>query len=219
MQKKFGLPVDNRTDTSLIDWALWSIAPARNDADFQALLEPIWRYANETPSRVPLSDWFVTTDAKKRGFQARPVVGGIFVKMLSDAPTWQKWARRGVNPTGPWAPIPIGSVAREVVPTAQTVQVKWRYTLEQPATDWTKPGFDDSAWKEGVGGFGTKGTPGATSSAMSEPRPQLFSHFHFGVRVTPRENNPSSAPARSTSNRPRISAGDIVFPGSGYFAR
>ena len=49
VQKKYGLPVDNRTDTSLIDWALWSIAPARNDADFQALLDPIWRYANETP--------------------------------------------------------------------------------------------------------------------------------------------------------------------------
>ena len=68
VQKTYGLPVDNRTDTSLIDWALWSIALARNHADFQALLEPIWRYANETPARVPLPDWFVTSDAKRRGF-------------------------------------------------------------------------------------------------------------------------------------------------------
>ena len=159
--KKYGLPVDNRTDTCLIDWALWSIAPARSDADFQALLDPIWRYANETPSRVPLSDWFITTNAKQKGMQARPVVGGIFIKLLSDPATWQKWAKRGVNTSGPWAPIPIGGVAKEVVPTAQTAQVKWRSTLEQPADDWTKPGFDASAWKEGVGGFGTKGTPGA----------------------------------------------------------
>jgi len=161
VQNKYGLPVDNRTDTSLIDWALWSIAPARNEADFQTLLDPIWRYANETPSRVPLSDWFVTTDAKQKGFQARSVVGGIFIKMLADAPTWTAWSKRGANTGGPWAPIPIGGVAKEVVLTARTAQVKWRYTLEQPAEDWTKPGFDDSAWKEGIGGFGTKSTPGA----------------------------------------------------------
>lgn len=109
--KKYGLPVDNRTDTSLIDWALWSIALARNDADFQTLLQPIWRYANETASRVPLSDWFDTTDARQKGFQARSVVGGIFIKMLSDPPTWKKWARRGANAGGPWAPVPIDDAA------------------------------------------------------------------------------------------------------------
>jgi hypothetical protein len=95
VQKKFGLPVDHRTDTCLIDWALWSIAPARSAADFQALLEPIWNYANETPARVPLSDWFVTTDATQKGFQARPVVGGIFIKLLTDPPAWKKWAAAG----------------------------------------------------------------------------------------------------------------------------
>jgi hypothetical protein len=119
VQKKYGLPVDNRTDTSLIDWALWSIALARSDADFQALCEPIYRYANETPSRVPLSDWFVTTDARQKGFQARPVVGGIFIKMLADAPMWAKWAGRGANVNGPWAPIPLDATAKEVVPTSQ----------------------------------------------------------------------------------------------------
>jgi hypothetical protein len=161
VQNRYGLPVDNRTDTSLIDWALWSIAPARTQADFQALLEPIWRYANETPSRVPLSDWFVTTDAKQKGFQARPVVGGIFIKLLADAPTWAKWAERGAKTAGPWAPIPIGGVVKEIVPTAQSARVKWRYTLEPPSGDWVKPDFDDSAWQQGIGGFGTKGTSGA----------------------------------------------------------
>ncbi|MCX6875642.1 MAG: DUF4965 domain-containing protein [Verrucomicrobia bacterium] len=95
VQKQFGLPVDHRTDTCLIDWALWSIAPARTDADFQALLEPIWHYANETPSRVALSDWFITTDARQKGFQARPVVGGIFIKLLTDPALRAKWAKQG----------------------------------------------------------------------------------------------------------------------------
>ena len=161
VQKKYGLPVDNRTDTSLIDWALWSIALARKDADFQALLDPMWRYVNETPSRVPLSDWFSTTDAKQEGFQARPVVGGIFIRMLANSSTWKKWASQGVNVSGSWAPIPIGGPTREVIFTAQTAQVKWHYTLEPPPDDWSRLGFDDSSWKEGVSGFGTKGTPGA----------------------------------------------------------
>ena len=114
VQKKYGLPVDNRTDTCLIDWALWSIAPARSDADFQALLDPIWRYANETPQRVPLGDWFVTTTAAHKAMQARPVVGGLFIKLLANPATWTKWANRGVNTIGPWAGFPIGSAAREI---------------------------------------------------------------------------------------------------------
>ena len=161
VQKKYGLPVDHRTDTCLIDWALWSIAPARKDADFQALLDPIWRYANETPTRVPLSDWFVTTDATRKGFQARPVVGGVFIKMLTDAPTWKRRAGQGSNVNGPWAPLPVPAPTRDVVPTAQHAQVKWRHALAEPAADWFKSGFDDSLWPEGVAGFGTKNTPGA----------------------------------------------------------
>lgn len=49
----------------------------------------------------------------------------------------------------------------EVVPTALTERVMWRYTLEKPAENWQMPGFDASAWKEGRAGFGTRGTPGA----------------------------------------------------------
>lgn len=161
VQKPFGLPVDNRTDTSLIDWAMWSIALARNDSDFQALLEPLFRYANETPSRVPLSDWFFTTDAKQKGFQARPVVGGLFIKMIANQSMWKKWVKRGSNATGPWAPIPVAPPPTEIVLTARKGPVNWRYSLEQPPADWFKPEFNDAAWSNGPAAFGTKGTPGA----------------------------------------------------------
>jgi hypothetical protein len=48
----------------------------------------------------------------------------------------------------------------ELVPTAPTERVTWRFTLEKPADDWFMPEFDASAWKESLAGFGTRGTPG-----------------------------------------------------------
>jgi hypothetical protein len=48
-----------------------------------------------------------------------------------------------------------------VVPTSQAKGLTWRYSLGKPEANWFKPDFDDSKWKEGEGGFGTKGTPGA----------------------------------------------------------
>ncbi|MEO5917727.1 MAG: PQQ-dependent sugar dehydrogenase [Luteolibacter sp.] len=35
-----------------------------------------------------------------------------------------------------------------------------KYTTERPDEKWAAMPFDDSAWKESVGGFGTQGTPG-----------------------------------------------------------
>lgn len=45
--------------------------------------------------------------------------------------------------------------------SAEEIADKWRYTLKRPADNWRKPDFDDTEWKEGFGGFGTRDTPGA----------------------------------------------------------
>jgi hypothetical protein len=47
-----------------------------------------------------------------------------------------------------------------IVPNALQGRVVWKYTTEKPPADWIKPDFDDSKWSEGIGGFGTEGTPG-----------------------------------------------------------
>ena len=39
--------------------------------------------------------------------------------------------------------------------------MEWQYTFEKPADNWFKPGCDSSAWKKGLAGFGSQGTPGA----------------------------------------------------------
>lgn len=57
--------------------------------------------------------------------------------------------------------LPASALPRRVslVPTAEKAPVPWRYVLEKPAGDWSKPDFDDAAWKPGVAPFGTEEPP------------------------------------------------------------
>ena len=62
-------------------------------------------------------------------------------------------ANRGKFPPEPKMTVLIQSSQQEGMP--------WRYSLERPNENWFKPEFDGAGWKEGLGGFGTTGTPGS----------------------------------------------------------
>jgi hypothetical protein len=90
----YGLPLDNRKDYTKLDWIVWSATIASRREDFQEIIHGAYAYAHSTPDRVPLSDWYDTKTARQVAFQARPVVGGVFMKMLSDPAMWTKWSSK-----------------------------------------------------------------------------------------------------------------------------
>jgi hypothetical protein len=160
-QNKYGLPLDNRQGYTKLDWITWTATLTQNRTDFEALVDPIIVYLNETPDRAPMSDWYQTKTARKVGFTARPVVGGVFAQMLYDKEVWKKYASRDKTKAADWAAMPKPPTIVTVVPTAQNQPIEWRYTTQKPADDWFKVGFDDSSWKTGNAGFGTRNTPGS----------------------------------------------------------
>ena len=105
---RFGLPLDNRKEYTKLDWEIslpfrradpqrhgwWTATLAESPADFKVLVAPIYDWLNHSPSRVPLTDWYWTTDGKQAGFQGRSVVGGVYIKMLGDPAMWKKWSSK-----------------------------------------------------------------------------------------------------------------------------
>jgi hypothetical protein len=157
----YGFPLDSRTHLTKTDWSIWSATMADNLPDFETLVSPIYRYLDETTARDPIADSYVTDDVKSGGMHARPVVGGFFIRMLTDRTIWKEWASRDKTKLGNWAPLPKPPVITEVVPTARTEKLTWRYSLTKPSDGWTSEAFDDKGWSEGKAGFGTEGTPNA----------------------------------------------------------
>ena len=83
-QNKYGLPLDSRKDYTKTDWIMWTAGMSPDKATFNKFVAPIYKYINETPSRVPISDWSDTKDGKMVGFKARSVIGGYWMKVFVD---------------------------------------------------------------------------------------------------------------------------------------
>jgi len=107
VQEPYGLPLDSRRLYTKLDWITWTATLTGERADFEALIGPVFDFLNTTPHRVPMTDWYWTHDATKAGFQARPVVGGVFLRLLYDGATWKKWASREKVRAANWAPLPL----------------------------------------------------------------------------------------------------------------
>ena len=160
-QNQYGLPLDSRKDYTKLDWTTWTATLTQNKRDFEDVVGHIVVFLNATPDRSPMTDWYQTKTARKVGFDARPVVGGVFLEMLYNKPAWQKYAGRDKTKAANWAPIPPPIKMTVILPAADQEPAIWSYTLAKPDGDWTSPNYDDSSWARGKSGFGTEGTPGA----------------------------------------------------------
>lgn len=85
---RYGLPLDSRENYTKNDWIVWTATMADKQDTFDKFIEPVFRHALETPSRVPLNDFYDTTNGIRENFKARSVVGGFYMKLLAE-----EWGR------------------------------------------------------------------------------------------------------------------------------
>lgn len=83
-QSRFGIPLDSRKAYTKNDWILWTATFAPTRDEFEALVHPVYNHAIQTESRVPLNDFYDANTGIRENFKARSVVGGFYMKMLSD---------------------------------------------------------------------------------------------------------------------------------------
>ncbi len=78
----YGVPLDSREKYTKSDWTLWAACFADNQANFDAIVDPMWQAYNATRTYVPMTDWYYCDTAQYREFRHRTVQGGLFMKLL-----------------------------------------------------------------------------------------------------------------------------------------
>ena len=78
---QYGIPLDSRQEYTKHDWSMW-VAAMGTDKQFNSIVEACFAFANNTMNRVPFGDWTHTSTPQAIAFKARPVMGGIYAKLL-----------------------------------------------------------------------------------------------------------------------------------------
>ena len=79
---RYGVPLDSREDYTKLDWLIWSTRLYGDMEYMDAALQSVVDMICETQDRVPLTDWYYTTNGMYQTFRNRSVVGGVFINLL-----------------------------------------------------------------------------------------------------------------------------------------
>ncbi len=81
---RYGVPLDSRSDYTKLDWLAWTTVMTDNKEYTDRVYEAIALMISETWERVPITDWYYTSDPHKAGaFQARSVLGGFYINLVA----------------------------------------------------------------------------------------------------------------------------------------
>ena len=81
----YGIPLDSRSNLTKSDWSSWAAALGNNEqATF--IFNKLYKFANESLNRMPLTDLYNVADGRVSVFRARPVMGGLFIQALLQNP-------------------------------------------------------------------------------------------------------------------------------------
>lgn len=79
---RYGVPLDSRKSYTKADWLVWIASLSETKEQFIGFIEPIVRYLEESPNRVPFSDWYDTETAVVMNFKNRSVLGALYLPFL-----------------------------------------------------------------------------------------------------------------------------------------
>ena len=82
VEDAYGVPLDCRKTYTKADWLIWCGALTGRRADLEFMADGIYRFLDETPDRIPFTDWYMADSGQFRGFKARSTVGGVFIPAL-----------------------------------------------------------------------------------------------------------------------------------------
>ena len=79
---RYGVPLDSRADYTKMDWLVWTTVMTNNLEYRDDVIEAVYSFINETTDRVPVPDWYYTSNGRYEQFQNRTVLGGLFINLL-----------------------------------------------------------------------------------------------------------------------------------------
>ena len=151
----YGLPLDSRKDWTKVDWLVWSATLTGKRDDFDAMIDGLYRFADETKERKPFSDFYHADTSRWEAFIARSVIGGIMIPLLYEKDGWTKYASLDKTPPfrGKYFTPPKFEFVTLTPDDTFGRALEWKWMGDNPPEGWYKPGFDDSSWRVGQAPF------------------------------------------------------------------